>query len=195
MNHKKNGIAVIVSSVILGSSIFGASMVSEGLILQKELIQPKENILTTTVGHVNLGKVYSESRGMDIILSDESDKSPAAIDIINVDPNDFSDKLHSALAKIAKEINESQNLSGEKAIKPENLSGKIPFNLNIKTYINYRSENMPMYTLMIKDERVTINKNEKFETRITNEAERIAKSSTLAFSLNSFISEPEKIKY
>lgn len=76
MTNKTTGISLIVASVILGTAIFTSAMVNSGLLLQKEQVQPRENILSTTVGHVNLGKVYSESRGMDITLVNSSDKSP-----------------------------------------------------------------------------------------------------------------------
>ncbi|WP_034913085.1 hypothetical protein [Erwinia sp. 9145] len=190
MNSKSIGTSLVSASVILGVAIFFSAMVKSGLILQKEKVQPKENILTTTVGHVNLGKVYSESRGMNITLHDASEKSAAALDLTNVDPNNFSKELHDALFKIAREVNESQGLTGEKALKPESLSGKVPFELTVKTYMNYRSENMPMYTLMIKNENFIVDKNEVFESRITNEAERIAKESAPEFAAASFINAP-----
>lgn len=190
MNNRNLVISLISASLILSLAILLAAMVNSGLILQKENVQPKENILTTTVGHVNLGKVYSESRGMDIILVNSEEKSPAAINLTDVDPENFSKELHEALEKIAKNVNESQGLTGEKALKAETLSGKVPFNLNIKTYMNYRSEHLPMYTLMIKDEDVIIGKNEVLESRVTAEAERVAKDSSHAFLSSSFIKTP-----
>ena len=190
MSIKFNGIALIVASVILGGSVFSAAMVSKGLILQKERVQPKENILTTTVGHVNLGKVYSERRGMDIYLSQESGKSTPAINLKNVDPNDFSKELHEAFVNLAKDVNDSQGLTGDKAIKPENLSGKVSFKLSVKTYMQYTSEYMPMYTLMINDDDVIIDKDEPFERQVVTEAERSAKNSAPSFIINSFIKEP-----
>ncbi|MFZ4215738.1 hypothetical protein ACOZB2_30755 [Pantoea endophytica] len=190
MTSKIIGYSLVAASVVLGAAIFSAAMVNSGLILQKEMVQPRENILTTTVGHVNLGKVYSESRGMDITLRNSSDKSPAAINLVDVDPNNFSKELHDALVKLAKDVNESQKLSGDKAIKPEGLAGNVDFTLNIKTYVKYIAEYMPMYTLMIKDEDIVIDKNETFENRITAEAGRIAKDSSQAFAFNSFISDP-----
>lgn len=190
MTSKITGYSLVAASVVLGAAIFSAAMVNSGLILQKEVVQPRENILTTTVGHVNLGKVYSESRGMDITLRNSSEKSPAAINLVNVDPNNFSKDLHDSLVKLAKDVNESQKLTGDKAIKPEGLAGNVAFTLNIKTYVKYIAEYMPMYTLMIKDEDVIIDKNETFESRITAEAERIAKDSSQAFTFNSFISDP-----
>ncbi|MDH1088710.1 hypothetical protein N5C79_19615 [Pantoea brenneri] len=187
MNNKNLVVSVIGAAVILGLAIFLAAMVNSGLILQKENEQPKENILTTTVGHVNLGKVYSESRGMDIILINSEEKSPAAINLADLDPDNFSKELHQALEKIAKDVNKSQGLTGEKALKPETLSGSVQFKLKIKTYMNYRSEYMPMYTLMIKDEDIIIDKGEGLESRITAEAERLLKDSLPAFSSSSFI--------
>jgi len=187
VNNKNIVVSVIGAAVILGLAIILSAMVNNGLILQKENVQPKENILTTTVGHVNLGKVYSESRGMDIILINSEDKSPAAITLTDIDPDNFSKELHQALEKIAKDVNKSQGLTNEKALKPETLSGSVQFKLKIKTYMNYRSEYMPMYTLMIKDEDIIIDKGEGLESRITAEGERIAKDSLLAFSLSTFI--------
>jgi len=187
MSNKNTAISLLGASLILGGAVFLASLVNNGLILQKEKAQPKENIVTTTVGHVNLGKVYSESQGMDITLVSSNDKAPAAIKLTDVDPNDFSKEVHSALTKISDDINESQKLTGDKAMKPEQLSGKVPFKLNIKTYMNYRSQYMPFYTLMIKDEDITINKDETLESRVIAEAQRIAKESSPAFSANSFI--------
>lgn len=190
MTDRKSGIPLIAASVILGGAILSAAMVNSGLILEKEQVQPRENIVTTTVGHVNLGKVFSESRGMDITLINASKKSPAVISLTNVDPNDFSKELHEALVKIVNDYNEIEKLTGDKAIKPENLTGKVPFKLNVKTYMKYMSEHMPMYTLMIKNEDIVIDKNEPFEKRVTAEAERIAKESSQDFSLSSFIKDP-----
>lgn len=187
MNNKNLVISLIGAAVILSTAILLAAMVNSGLILQKEKAQPKENILTTTVGHVNLGKVYSESRGMDIILRNSEEKSPEAINLTDVDPENFSKEVHEALEKIAKEVNKSQGITGEKALKAETLSGNVQFKLKIKTYVNYRSEYMPMYTLMIKDEDIIIEKGEGLESRVTAEAERIAKESMPAFSSSSFI--------
>lgn len=190
MTNKITGISLIAASVILGTSIFTAAMVNSGLLLQKEHVQPRENILTTTVGHVNLGRVYSESRGMDITLVNSTNKSPAAINLIDVDPSNFSKDLHEALVKIAKDVNESQNLTGDKAIKAENLSGTVAFKLKIKTYMKYTSEHMPMFTLMIQDKELIIDKNENLESRITTEAQNVSKDSLPAFSSSSFISSP-----
>lgn len=187
MGNKNTAISLLGSSVILGTAVFLASLVNNGIFLQKEKAQPKENIVTTTVGHVNLGKVYSESRGMDITLLSSNEKAPAAIKLTDVDPDNFSKEVHSALTKISDNINESQKLTGDKVMKPEQLSGKIPFKLNIKTYINYRSQYMPFYTLMIKDEDITIKKDETLESRVIAEAQRVAKESSTAFSSNSFI--------
>lgn len=187
MNNRSIGISVVSGSIILGIAVFFSAMVNSGLILQKEKIQAKENILTTTVGHVNLGKVYSESRGMNITLRNAEEKTPAAINLIDVDPNNFSKELHAALGKIAKDVNDSRGLTGDEAITPEHLSSKVSFKLNIKTYMNYRSEYIPMYTLMIKDEDIIIDKNQNFESKIIAEAQRIAKDSSIQFLVSSFI--------
>lgn len=47
-----------------------------------------------------------------------------------------------------------------------------------------------MYTLMIEDKELTIEKNENLERRITTEAQNVAKDSISAFSSSSFISAP-----
>lgn len=154
MDGESKGIALVVASVILGGSLFGAAMVNKGLILQKEPEQPKENILSTTVGHVNLGKVYREARGMDITLKAISnDNSSPIINLNNVNPSDFSSGVHDALVKLATDLNKAQNLTGDKAYKAEDLSGKMPFELKISTFINYSSEYAPNYTLTIDDKK------------------------------------------
>lgn len=193
MDGKSNGIALVVASVILGGSLFGAAMVNKGLILQKEPEQPKENILSTTVGHVNLGKVYREARGMDITLKAISnDNSSPIINLNNVNPSDFSSGVHDALVKLATDLNKAQNLTGDKAYKAEDLSGKMPFELKISTFINYSSEYAPNYTLTIDDKKITIDPNIPFEARVNAEASDIAKESAPSFAANSFIKDPSR---
>ncbi|MFP3438597.1 hypothetical protein R0K18_12465 [Pantoea sp. SIMBA_133] len=180
MVPKQYGVALLVSSFILGGAVFCAAMVNKGLIFEEK------HIITTAAGSVNLGEVYSERRGMDITLAPASDNAPKEINLTNLDPKNFSDDIHNALTNIANRVNEQQGLSGDKAMKAGTLSSNLPFKLHVTTYIQYRSEHIPNYTLIIDEKDFLIDK-EIFERRINTEAEKMVKESASAFSANSFI--------
>ncbi|MDJ0040645.1 hypothetical protein [Pantoea allii] len=182
MNAKQYGVPLLVSSLILGGAIFCAAMVNKGLILQEK------HVIKTTSGSVNLGEIYSEKRGMDITIAAASDNAPKEINLTNLDPNNFSGDIHNALTKIANRANEQQGLSGDKAIKVDKLSSNLPFKLHVTTYIQYISEHIPNYKLVIEEKDFIIEK-EVFEHRINTEAEKMVKESAPVFSANSFIKD------
>lgn len=180
---KENGL--IIASLILGGAILTSTLISKGIILEK---QPKENIVSTTVGHVNLGKVYAESRAVDVTITnpDEKDRAPL-VKIIDADPDDFSNLLQDQLQNVADMINK-QNKSDDK-LTFANISGKVKLKVETRTHVNYRTENIPNYNLGIESDILELDVNQPIFQRVNEHVKGVIKKSQKQFEQSMFIKE------
>lgn len=180
---KENGL--VIASLILGGAIVTSTLISKGIILEK---QPKENIVSTTVGHVNLGKVYAESRAVDVTITNpaEKDKAPL-VKITNADPDDFTNLLQGQLQDMADMINK-QNKNGD-TLTFANLSGKVKLKVETKTHVNYRAENIPMYDLIIDSDTFELDINQPVYQRVSEHVKNVIKQSQKQFDQSMFIKD------
>jgi hypothetical protein len=142
---------VVVASAILGAAaIFSAAMVSGNLDFKQK------NIVNTDNGHVNLGKVYSESALVDVELRFIDDQNTLVFDLKGLPYQSYKNKIDDQFQSMIDDYN--KNKPDDKKLTVETLSFKVPSKLKITAHTSYRTENIPVYELILDEKTVNFDK-------------------------------------
>lgn len=140
--------ASATSALILGVSVILAAVVFVAQPLVPEL--KNENVLSTTGGAVRLGKIYNETLKARLVMT----HTETGEEFISVDEN-VDDVYEAAAAKLKKIlVTSNDGLPDKEKVSFDQASLKIHMTIKLTTYVAYRSEYQPAYSLAL-DEHVT----------------------------------------
>lgn len=137
-------------AAILGLSIVIAAAIYTVPPLVNDL--RNQNLVSTTVGGVRLGKIYNESLKAKVVV-----RNTETGDVfIEVEEN--ADNVYKAARKKLDELVEYSNTkatSKEEKVTADGATLKVHMTVTINTHVSYRSEYQPTYTLTLEDHETT----------------------------------------
>ncbi|CAH3510903.1 hypothetical protein [Raoultella ornithinolytica] len=170
---------IIVASVILGASaIFSAAMLSGNLDFKSK------NILNNDNGHVSLGKIYSENAYVDVTFKVDDDNS-TILELKDLSIGSYKDGIEKEVQDIVDSYNKDK--PDNKKTDKDSLSLKVPGTLTLKAHTAYRTENMPMYNLIIDSRVIHFDKDTLINKSVSDAVEKFVTDNKTAYQDTFFI--------
>ncbi|WP_158780416.1 hypothetical protein [Pantoea sp. BAV 3049] len=186
---RATGYILLGAAGILGFALVYAALIEQGLILQPAGSLQKGRVITTSSGHVNLGVVYSESKMVDVTITQRT-KSGETLDLIilkGINPYNYEQLITDALKESI--------VSGRPGYKfLYNMKGAIDDvtlasegTLTVRTYIQYRSEYQAHYNYNIATRKYTFSTDEPVLRFALKKTSRLINNSQKRFRNNMFL--------
>jgi|SRR5471030_699911 len=189
-------VSAISASVILGGSLIYSAMISQGLVMKEKIDAQPTSVITTADGHVNLGKIYSESRMMDMELTVPNGNGgvDSIFSLKGVNPDDFESVLQKKIQELTDDTNKSFGYAADdkRRLQPDDISVKKEAKLTVSTYVKYNSENIPSFTLKIMEKDFTLPANTSIHNFISSSANSVASKSKPDLDRSMMIKETVK---
>lgn len=171
---------VVASAIISVATIVSAAMISGNLDFKKQAV------INTDSGHVNLGEVYSESAFVDIELRFSSDNTKV-FELKDVPYQNYMSRIDERFKQLLDDVNKGK--PDDKKLTLENLSFIVPSQLTLKAHTTYRSENIPVYELIIDQKVVSFEKGIMARKSVSEAVGQFIKDETSTFQSTFFIKE------
>ncbi|WP_052283431.1 hypothetical protein [Kluyvera genomosp. 1] len=173
---------IVASAIVSVAAILSAAMISGNVDFKTQ------NIIRTDNGHVNLGKVYSESSLVDVVLSFSDDKT-VVFTVKDLSSGSYMNGVDNKVQALLDSYNKDK--TDDKKLTKETLTFKVPATLSIQAHTEYRSENFPSYDLMLNKKEVNIDKGTIVYTAISSALLEFMSTENMAFKSTYFIQAPK----
>lgn len=172
MKKAINGFCVISISIIIGS-----------LIVAGKIFPKEENIIYTTQGAANLGKVYEESRKLTIKVIDSDEREITTIS--DIEPDSYVEAISKSLDESVSTYNEG--VSSENKMTKEGARLNKDSIIKLTSTMKYYSEYFPVYRLNLDSKEIHLKKGDLIYQKLIDETKDFVDSQQGNYNGNSFI--------